>query len=61
MQTPAVKDRLMQFFKTNQEEELSVEDMMCKFDCTRRSAQEAISTLAKTGAVETETIVRLRQ
>ncbi len=55
---PNMRECLRQFFLANPDEELTIEDIMTKWSCTKRAAQEAVSVLAKTGECEPVTIIK---
>lgn len=48
-QPNSTESRLERFFRDNPDEELSVNDIMDKFDCTRAAATQAVSRLRARG------------
>ena len=53
-----MRECLRLFFLANPEEELTIDDIMTKWGCSKRAAQEAVSVLAKSGECLTVTTVR---
>lgn len=45
----SLERRVKRFFTENPHEELSVNDMMAKFDCTESAASQAVSRLRRSG------------
>jgi hypothetical protein len=53
-----LKQRLVQFFTANPNEELSLDDMVVKFAANRRSLQNALSLLKEQGLVRRAVVYR---
>ena len=56
----SVVDKLQAYYKANPGEELSYADICDKFDCSYRTAYNAVDKLKTTGRYEVAHVVRLR-
>lgn len=56
----SIVDKLQAFYKSNPGEELSYADICDKFDCSYRTAVNAVDRLKNTGRYEVAHVVRLR-
>lgn len=56
----SVQDRLSQFFADNPDEELSYDDITAKFNCSRGTAEQAVSRLKADRLLESVHVIRLR-
>jgi len=56
---PSIPQRLVAFFRANPHEELTVEDIAAKFDCSLATAQNAVSVARESISLERVTIYRL--
>jgi len=56
--TDSKENRVLRFFIDNPDEELTLQDIMTKFDCTENYARVIISSLRSRGYVESTVVVR---
>ncbi len=54
----SVQERLQAFYRDNPHEELSITDMMAKFDCSRSTIRDAMRSME--GQLEREYVFRLK-
>jgi len=55
-----VTPRLLAFFRANPNEELTLDDVIAKFDCTPATARKALCVAGQKGAIERVSVYRLR-
>jgi len=59
-ENPSIPDRLIKFFIKNPDEELTLSDITVKYDCSRATAENALTVVRTKIALEKVTTYRLK-